>query len=67
MLDNAEISLPNAGILHLEDPETGQKFSINTASKKVREKYAKLIKETDDKLINEFSKAANRYGNFIHR
>lgn len=56
VLDNAEISLPNAGILHLEDPETGQKFSINTASKKVREKYSKFVKETEDKLINDFRK-----------
>ena len=47
ILDKAEMDLPDAGILHLHDPETGQNLTVNSSSKSVREKYLKAIQKQD--------------------
>lgn len=39
--DPAEIQLPAAGVLRLQDPETGRHVEVNTSSPAVRELYAK--------------------------
>jgi len=39
ILDDNELELPNAGILRLQDPETGQIAWINTSDPKLREAY----------------------------
>jgi uncharacterized protein (DUF58 family) len=56
VLDSAEITLPKAGILHLQDPETGSAIVVNTSIKKIREKYRTMIEEAEEKIIHSFKK-----------
>jgi uncharacterized protein (DUF58 family) len=39
ILDESELNLPEAGVLHLRDPETGICGYINTQNKRIREAY----------------------------
>ena len=39
LLDPRELSLPNVGLITLEDSETGEHIELNTSSKKVRDAY----------------------------
>lgn len=55
--DKAEQELPNAGLLNLKDPESGEFFTVNSANKKIRERYAKLVKEQDEKMLKQFKKS----------
>ena len=56
IIDKGERELPNAGLLHLHDPETGVRFSVNTASRTIREKYRKTILEQEIDLMEKFRK-----------
>lgn len=38
--DPAEMSLPDAGIVEMEDPETGELFTVDTSSRAVRSAFA---------------------------
>jgi len=55
--DKAEQELPRAGLLNLQDPETGEFFTVNSNSKKVRDRYQKLIQQQDQQLATNFKKA----------
>ena len=55
--DKAEQELPNAGLLNLKDPETGEFFTVNSANKKIRDRYQKLVAEHDEKLEQQFKKS----------
>ncbi|MEA2095228.1 MAG: DUF58 domain-containing protein [Candidatus Cloacimonadota bacterium] len=54
--DFAEYKMPNAGLLHLQDPETGKTFTINSSNQKLREKYNKAIIEQETELKQRFRK-----------
>ena len=54
VLDQAEVTLPNAGYLHFQDPETGETVVINSSSKKIRKKFYDWNKTHDEKLVNQF-------------
>lgn len=41
VIDPAEVELPRAGRLRMENPETGAQFEVNTSSPRVREAYQK--------------------------
>ena len=56
IIDKGERELPNAGLLHLHDPETEARFSVNTASRTIREKYRKTILEQETDLMEKFRK-----------
>jgi len=56
ILDKAELELPNAGILHLKDPETGKIFTVNSSNPKIREKYRKLAENKENEIIEKFKK-----------
>jgi uncharacterized protein (DUF58 family) len=56
IIDRGEMELPNAGLLHLNDPETGARFSINTSSRTIREKYRKVALEQEIDLMERFRK-----------
>lgn len=56
ILDKAEIELPDAGILHLHDPETGQNLTVNSSIRAVREKYSKAIQKSEKELKDKFRK-----------
>ena len=54
--DNAEHEMPNAGLLHLQDPETGKTFTINSSNQKLREKYNQAIIKQETELKQQFRK-----------
>jgi uncharacterized protein (DUF58 family) len=56
ILDKAEIELPDAGILHLQDPETGQNLTINSSNSEIRKKYKLANIKRDAELKNTFRK-----------
>ena len=45
ILDKAELILPNAGLLNLQDSETGEFFTVNSSNRNIREKYKKVAKQ----------------------
>lgn len=52
--DPREAQLPNAGIVELVDAETGRPYMIDTASAKVRERYAKKSAQMHDERSKLF-------------
>ncbi len=56
ILDKAETTLPKAGILHLQDPETGKFFTVNSSNPKLRKLYKKKLSSEDSALIAKFRK-----------
>jgi len=56
ILDKAEQELPDAGLIHLKDPESGKMFSVNSSSKKIRDQYSKQVKELNKQLEADFRK-----------
>lgn len=55
--DSRETELPNAGILWLEDPETGIQFPVNSASPDVRKRYQSLAMSLQAERQKNFQKA----------
>ena len=56
VIDKGEMELPKAGLLHLNDPETGARFSVNTSSRTIRERYRKNVLEQETDLKEKFRK-----------
>jgi uncharacterized protein (DUF58 family) len=56
VLDKSDIELPNCGLLHFSDPETGRRITRYTGSKKLREKF----KEATTKENFEFMEAMKK-------
>jgi uncharacterized protein (DUF58 family) len=56
IIDRGEMELPNAGLMHLRDPETGARFSVNTSSRMIREKYKKTTLEQEANMMEKFKK-----------
>lgn len=54
--DYKEIDLPNAGIVGVQDPETGQIISIDTSDKRVRNEFKELAKKKHENLNTFFIK-----------
>ncbi len=52
--DPADQSLPDAGIVRLKDPETGERFLINTSDPLLRETYQKKSKQVEEERRNTF-------------
>ncbi|MDI3504297.1 MAG: hypothetical protein PWP64_1233 [Candidatus Cloacimonadota bacterium] len=50
VLDDSELTLPKAGILHFEDPETGQRAYINTSDPRLQSSYQAHIDLQQQKL-----------------
>ena len=56
--DSHEMELPNVGVVHLEDSESGEKIYLDTSSRTFRESYAKRIAEDRER----FNKRLRRRG-----
>tara|TARA_B100000902_G_scaffold212060_1_gene201639 strand:+ start:722 stop:1654 length:933 start_codon:yes stop_codon:yes gene_type:complete len=56
--DPCELEIPNVGMVHLEDSETGEKIYLNTSSRNFREEYKKQNQEHRQ----EFEKRLRRRG-----
>lgn len=55
--DKHEESIPNLGIVQMQDEETGELMLVNTMSKKVRTNYAKYYKEKVEYFKDSFNKS----------
>ena len=55
--DPAESALPDAGLVELEDPETGELVLADTSSAKVRAEFARLAEEERERLARFFRKS----------
>jgi len=56
--DPREVSLPNVGLVELEDAETGELITIDTGSSGVRRQYEALGRERADRLKQLFASMA---------
>jgi len=55
--DKREESIPNLGVVQMQDGETGEYMLVNTSSKKVRLNYSKYYRERVDYYKDSFSKS----------
>ena len=55
--DKHEESIPNLGMVQMEDEETGELMLVNTMSKKVRQNYARYYRERVDYFRDSFTKS----------
>ncbi|MDY6915073.1 MAG: DUF58 domain-containing protein [Candidatus Cloacimonadota bacterium] len=56
VLDKNELELPKAGILDLQDPETGDYFTVNCNNQRIRKNYKKIVQTQQQKLTDNFKK-----------
>ena len=54
--DPAELSLPSAGHVRLEDPETGQQVEVNTSNPRVRAAYKQAAQQWQESIDREFKR-----------
>ena len=54
--DERETELPNVGLMHVKDAETGQTRILDTSSKSVRDKYAEWFADHTEKFRQLFAK-----------
>jgi len=55
--DKREESIPNLGMVQMQDGETGELMLVNTSSKRVRLNYGKFYRERVDYYKDSFSKS----------
>jgi uncharacterized protein (DUF58 family) len=55
--DRHEETMPNIGMVQMEDEETGELMLVNTASKQVRQNYAKFYREKVSYYKDSFTKS----------
>lgn len=55
--DKQEASIPNIGMVQMEDEESGELLLVNTASKKARINYEKFYRERVDYFKDSFTKS----------
>ena len=55
--DKHEETIPNLGMVQMQDEETGELMLVNTASKRVRINYGKFYQEKANYYKNSFTKA----------
>ena len=55
--DKHEETIPNLGIVQMQDEETGEFMLVNTSSKKVRTNYAKYYREKVEYFKESFNKS----------
>ncbi|MBW6515671.1 MAG: DUF58 domain-containing protein [Candidatus Cloacimonetes bacterium] len=56
VIDSAELDLPQVGLLHIYDPETDSKFTVNTMNMKVRKEFREKTLAHQAEIINRFKK-----------
>jgi uncharacterized protein (DUF58 family) len=57
--DKHEESIPNIGMVQMQDEETGELMLVNTASKKVRENYNRFYNEKVNYFKDTFTKSGS--------
>ncbi len=55
--DEREVEMPDVGIIHAVDAETGERIMLDTSRKSIRDQYSKWWLENDRKFKNLMAKA----------
>jgi uncharacterized protein (DUF58 family) len=55
--DPRESALPNVGLVTFEDPETGEQLLVNTADKRLRERFQRAAQEQDERIRSDLLKS----------
>jgi uncharacterized protein (DUF58 family) len=55
--DPAELTLPDVGIMVMEDAETGEQLYVDTHDKKFRERFHSMMQQREDALKRAFKHA----------
>ncbi|HPY96881.1 MAG TPA: DUF58 domain-containing protein, partial [Candidatus Cloacimonadota bacterium] len=56
IIDPTEIELPDAGIIHMQDPETGKTITINSSSNQFRDSFQKYISQQNNEIEKRFKR-----------
>ena len=59
VFDNTEESIPNLGLIDINDNETGQRITVNTGSKAVRKKYSEYYFNKRNEFVDYFKKSGS--------
>ncbi|RMF54438.1 DUF58 domain-containing protein [Candidatus Woesearchaeota archaeon] len=54
--DDRESSIPDIGLIQLEDEETGEQLLVDTSDEEFRRNYEKIMREEEKKLYSNFKK-----------
>ncbi|WP_019700075.1 DUF58 domain-containing protein, partial [Paracidovorax oryzae] len=57
LLDPLEMALPDVGVLHLRDPETGEQLTVDTRDRAFRQRFARLAAERETALRSALARA----------
>ncbi|WP_434802291.1 DUF58 domain-containing protein, partial [Paracidovorax cattleyae] len=57
LLDPLEMALPDVGVLHLRDPETGEHLTVDTRDRAFRQRFARLAAERETALRSALARA----------
>jgi uncharacterized protein (DUF58 family) len=57
--DKREVSIPNIGMVQMQDEETGELVLVNTASKQIRTNYSKYYNEKVEYFKDTFTKSGS--------
>jgi uncharacterized protein (DUF58 family) len=57
LFDPAEIHLPNAGLVLLQDSETSEQLLLDTTNKSFRTRYAQTVEKREQQLADSFAHA----------
>jgi uncharacterized protein (DUF58 family) len=57
LFDPAEINLPNAGLVLLQDSETSEQLLLDTANESFRTRYAQTVEKREQQLAESFAHA----------
>lgn len=57
VFDQREVEMPDVGIIHAVDAETGERIMLDTSRKSIRDQYSKWWLENDRKFQNLMAKA----------
>jgi len=55
--DPREGEIPNIGVIHLEDPETGAQIEVDTTNRRLRERYRAAAQEQRRRLLADVRRA----------
>ncbi|MCB9285284.1 MAG: DUF58 domain-containing protein [Lewinellaceae bacterium] len=56
LYDPREVALPNVGLIHAHDAETGRLGWIDTSSKRIRERFAEAFREKQERFLKSFGR-----------
>jgi uncharacterized protein (DUF58 family) len=57
LVDPQEVEIPDAGLVVVQDAETGEQMTVDTSDPKFRERFARAASDRNDALVNSLRRA----------